>query len=96
MSTIFVVSLFLINADFPVCIIDSCQIDPTAIYAFGQYYAFWVDHRGTPNAIYGARVSTNGTVIDPDGIEIVTGAVNVAKTRVASDGTRLLIVHGSG
>ena len=69
MSVVLVMSLCLMNADFPICTDTSGQYYPCAIFENDQYYVFWADYRYyfPDYAIYGARIAMDGTVLDPDG-----------------------------
>ncbi|MBE0433623.1 hypothetical protein IBX73_09195 [candidate division WOR-3 bacterium] len=61
----------LFGADFVICTVDDFQDYPAVEYADGQYYVFWTDRRfyslNERFAIYGARVSQDGHVIDQNG-----------------------------
>ncbi len=88
-------ALVLFNADFPVCNLTTYEIYPCAYYANNQYYVFWTDYRSSPKySLYGARVSTAGTVIDPNGKLLF--ADSVFNPRVAYDGANLLVVWREG
>jgi hypothetical protein len=69
--------------------------DRPAVSAFGSsFLVAWSDRR-TPNAqgdIFGARVSTNGGVLDPNGIPIATGPNQQGEPAVVWNGTTLLVV----
>ena len=58
----------------------------------GNYLVVWHDWRNisTPD-IYGARVNAAGTVRDPDGIPIATGALNQGNPVVSFGGTDYLV-----
>lgn len=88
-------SVIVVGADFPICTATDVQEYPCAIFADNQYYAFWIDERyfnieGT-HCVFGARISTNGTVIDPDGKLLFERQAGFA-TDVAYDGTNFLVV----
>jgi len=89
-----VMSIFLFDADFPICTAADVQQYPCAVFANDQYYAFWIDDRNfaaeSTHAVFGARISPNGTVIDPDGKLLFERQVGYA-TSAAYDGTNLLI-----
>ncbi|MGB3341700.1 MAG: T9SS type A sorting domain-containing protein [bacterium] len=54
-----------------------------------NYFAVWEDDRDSSSSyVYGTRVDTFGTVLDPDGVPIIDGANPV----VAFDGTNYLTV----
>jgi hypothetical protein len=90
-----VMSVFIINADFPICTADDVQQYPCAVFANNQYYAFWIDDRyhvaDSTHAVFGARVGTDGTVVDPDGKLLFQREAGYT-TSAAYDGTNLLVV----
>ena len=64
--------LFAISGfDFAVCTAPSFQDHPVVAHLDTLYYVFWVDERffsaKQQYAVYGARVTENGHVLDPDG-----------------------------
>ncbi len=65
------ITVLLINADFPICTSADHQHTPVAAFENNQYYVFWQDERFSLMqdlyALYGARVSSDGSVIDPNG-----------------------------
>ena len=95
MTSLFVLWLLVPGADFPICTAVDVQDYPCAVYANDQYYVFWVDNRhhlvDSVHSVYGARVSANGTVIDPDGKLLFSNEAGYA-TCAAYDGTNLLVV----
>lgn len=88
-------SMFLYNADFPICTAADVQDYPCAVFANDQYYVFWVDERyyvaESTHAIFGARVSQSGIVIDPDGKLLYNHQAGFA-TAAACDGANFLVV----
>ena len=90
---LFSIILLCVGVDFPVCDFDGGQFTPTVIYAYDQYYVFWRDdrwvHEDSTRAVFGARVATDGTILDPDGKLLYR---NQAQSRVdiAYDGTNFL------
>lgn len=90
-----VMSIFIFNADFAICTAGDVQRHPCAVFANNQYYVFWTDDRyfipETTHAVFGARVGTNGTVIDPDGKLLFKRRAAYA-TCAAYDGTNFLVV----
>ncbi|MFB0510251.1 MAG: hypothetical protein ACETVX_07115 [bacterium] len=82
----------LIGADFPISTAPSYNGYPSVCYANDQYYVFWVDQRQYPNmSIYGARVTKDGTVLDPNGVELYTDSAGY-RCSAAFDGTNFLVV----
>jgi hypothetical protein len=95
MGLTLIMSLFILGADFPICTAADVQQYPCAVFANNQYYAFWIDDRHfaaeSTHAVFGARISPNGAVIDPDGKLLFERQVGYA-TSAAYDGTTFLIV----
>ncbi len=95
MVVAFVTSLFIFDADFPICTADDVQQYPCAVFANDQYYVFWMDDRyhvaDSVHAVFGARVGSDGTVIDPDGKLLFQREAGYTPS-AAYDGTNLLVV----
>ena len=95
MNFVLLLSLVLPAAEFPICTAADNQYYPCAIYANDQYYVFWPDYRydavDSSQSIFGARVSTSGTVLDPDGKLLYRHRTGEAPA-VAYDGTNFLVV----
>ncbi len=84
--------LLLIGADFPISTAPNYTGYPSVCYANDQYFVFWVDQRQYPNmSIYSARVTKDGFVLDPNGIELYTDSAGY-RCSVACDGTNFLVV----
>jgi hypothetical protein len=67
-----VLLLFAVSGfDFAVCTAPRFQDYPVVAYLDTLYYVFWADERLFPAkqqyAVYGARVTAYGHVLDPDG-----------------------------
>jgi hypothetical protein len=96
MGFVLLMSLYLINADFPICALNTNEQYPCTIFENGQYYVFWTDYRFYPidstKALFGSRIATDGTVLDPDGIELFNRQVD-NESAVAYDGTNFLVVY---
>ncbi len=86
--------LLFVGADFPICTYDNSQDFASVFYANDQYYVFWRDHRYFQpyHSIYGARVTTDGTVLDPDGKLLYKKWTIDEGASIAFDGTNLLAV----
>jgi hypothetical protein len=57
-----------------------------------NFFVVWQDFRNGNYDIYGARVTTTGTVLDANGIAISTGANNQAYPSASFDGTNFIVV----
>ena len=86
--------LMLAGSDFPVCQADDYQLYPVVTYAHDQYYVFWEDRRlvasETLYAVYGARVTSDGVVVDTNGKLLFANAVHY-DIDVAFDGSNFLV-----
>ena len=95
MTVALILTLFLQGAEFPICTAADNQFTPCAIYENDQYYVFWADYRydsvDSSQSLFGARVSANGTVLDPDGKLLYRHRTGEAP-EVAYDGTNFLVV----
>jgi hypothetical protein len=60
------------SSAIPISIADGEQDLSEVIYDGNQYFVLWTDYRNGNPDIYGARVNTDGIVLDPDGIPITT------------------------
>jgi hypothetical protein len=92
-SLLTLVLLFVSQGDFPICQASNVQATPEVLFADNLFYVFWTDFRYSvvdTYAVYGARVTTTGTVLDPDGKMIFA---NKAETRPAAayDGANILV-----
>jgi hypothetical protein len=88
-------SLCLVNADFPISVDTSAQYAATAAFVNDQYYVFWLDQRylSTDEAfsLFGCRITKDGTVLDTNGVELYRDSV-AYNCDVAFDGNNFLIV----
>ncbi len=77
---------------FAVATAGEDQCFPVVAFDGTNYLVVWHDARGaSDNDIYCARVTTAGSVLDPDGIAVCTSAENQEYASVAFDGTDYLI-----
>jgi hypothetical protein len=85
--------LLVAQGDFSICQAPDVQATPEVVFADSLFSVFWTDFRQSSvdtYSVYGARVATDGTVLDPNGKKIFA---NKAETRpaVAFDGTNFLV-----
>lgn len=86
--------LALAGADFPISEAPRDQLLPVVTFANDQYYVFWADYRfeleDTTYAIFGARVTPSGTVLDPEGRQVFRWKAEY-DVAVATDGIELMV-----
>jgi len=84
--------LILIDGDFPINTAYEDQYKSYALFAHDYYYVFWQDMRyySPDRSIFAARVTTDGTVLDPEGRLIMRD--RTAEAVVAYDGFNFLVV----
>lgn len=91
---LFSLLFILINADFPICTAYDHQFYPVVCYANDLYYVFWEDRRFVQSnalyTVYCSRVTSNGTVLDPDGKFLFGNQVHY-DIDAAFDGTNFLV-----
>ncbi len=58
------------GADFWISKAKWFQIEPAVAYGNGQYLVAWSDSRNDLPRIYAARVTPDGTVLDPAGLAL--------------------------
>jgi hypothetical protein len=71
---------------------DSTQDACTVAFNGSIYFVVWQDKRNGTHDIYGARITVNGNVLDPDGIPIAIGASEQISPCVDYDGTYFVVV----
>lgn len=64
--------------------------EPAISYGSGYYFIVWSGMDGNQN-IYGSRILTDGTILDPDGFPICVDSGSQLDPSVASDGERFLV-----
>ncbi len=67
------------------------QEQPSVASDGSIYLTVWGDHRNGSSDIYGARVDTNGTVLDPDGIAVSLATADQTTPSLAWNGTDFLL-----
>jgi hypothetical protein len=91
-AMMFILLLFIVDTDFPI----SCEIlhqqYPVVTYANNLFYTFWYDMKYYPpdRAIFGARITGEGMVIDPLGKLILRD--RAIRVDAAFDGNNFLVV----
>jgi len=71
------------------------QTDPAVAFGGNQFFVVWEDNRNIATNltdIYGGRVDTSGSVLDPSGIAISTIIENQYNPCLAYDGTNFMVV----
>ncbi|MDI6839984.1 MAG: FlgD immunoglobulin-like domain containing protein [bacterium] len=74
-----------------ICMEAGEQVNPSAAFGSSNYLVVWGDKRNDNGDIYGARVSMDGQVLDPYGIEICVAQGYQGRPSVAFDGTNYLV-----
>lgn len=78
---------------FVVCGAEDLQEAPSIAFNGEVFLAVWQDLRNVRDwDVYGARISADGTVLDPGGIHISGGHRSQAQPRVAWDGKTFVVV----
>ncbi|MEO0189454.1 MAG: T9SS type A sorting domain-containing protein [candidate division WOR-3 bacterium] len=77
----------------PISTAPNYQLAPKVAYGSNEYLVVWQDRRNSADYpdIYGARVTPDGIVLDPDGIPIFVAALEQGGPEVCFDGTKFLV-----
>jgi hypothetical protein len=75
----------------PVCDAAGNQLQPEAAFDGTNYLVVWEDLRGSAPDIYGARVTGQGSLVEPSAIQISTAWSSQVEPAVAFDGTAYLV-----
>ena len=67
------------------------QLTPAVAFDGANFLVVWEDHRSGSPDIYGARVTSGGTVLDPDGIVISATAGWQLSPAIGFDGANFLV-----
>ena len=76
----------------PVSTAEHGQTHPAASFDGANSLVVWADERSNIKDIYGARVTPDGAVLDPQGIPISTAVSSQEYPAVSFDGTHSLVV----
>jgi hypothetical protein len=69
------------------------QVQPSIAFGVDSFLVAWLDHAGGDQAdVIGARVGTDGSLLDPSGITIGAGPGRAGRPAVAFNGTDHLVV----
>lgn len=79
---------------FRICTHDSWKFSPSVAFDGNNFLVVWADARTTPG-VYGCRIKTDGTILDPEGILIAPTSVQPSVS-VCHDGTNYLVVFSDG
>ncbi len=79
-------------AGIPVSLYASQEFGPAVASSGGGFLMAWIDSRNVLKDIYGIRVASDGTVLDPQQIAISTSASNQSCPAMAFDGWDYLAV----
>lgn len=75
----------------PISAVSSTQLYPSVAFDGTNYFVVWQDYRYQCD-IFGARVSSSGFVLDPEGIMIDTSTLGPGPPAVGFDGCNYLVV----
>jgi hypothetical protein len=81
------------TVSFPICSYNNYQLGPSVCFNGTNYLATWMDFRSSLYYIYGARITQEGTVIDPNGFFIASNYKDLWYPSVAFGTENHLIVY---
>ncbi|UCG43968.1 MAG: hypothetical protein JSU73_04985 [candidate division WOR-3 bacterium] len=84
--------VLLDTAGIGVCTWDGWQISPAVAYGGTSYLVLWQSQTGGGYDLYGARVSSEGVVLDPDGFVVSAAAGGQLDPAAATDGANFMVV----
>jgi hypothetical protein len=67
------------------------QSNPKVVFGGGNYMVVWQDTRSGTSDIWGARVDTSGTVLDPTGFQVYVGAGAQITPAIAFEGAEYAV-----
>jgi hypothetical protein len=80
------------SAGIPVSLAEGDQKQPDIASSGGTSLVVWQDSRASFDEVYGARLDSQGAVLDPSGIPISTGYYEPWSPRASFDGANYLVV----
>jgi hypothetical protein len=80
-------------AGIALCTTNSRQTLPSVTFDGSQFLVVWADDRNAGKALFGTRVSADGTVRDPAGFLVASEYSDISSQPVASNGTESLVVY---
>ncbi|MCX6842706.1 MAG: T9SS type A sorting domain-containing protein [candidate division WOR-3 bacterium] len=80
------------TAGIRICTADGSQTLPAVAYNGADYLVVWQDGRPGYVAIYAARVTSAGFVLDPDGFRVCSSEYSQEFPSLSFDGTNCLVV----
>jgi hypothetical protein len=75
-----------------VCLTTGDQLTPALAYNGTNYLVLWQDQGTGTRDVYGARVSSQGVVLDPDGFVVSAAPGTQQRPAATSDGDNFLVV----
>lgn len=79
---------------FAVSTADNSQVRPKVAWNGTTHLVVWQDYRSDETPLYGARVTSDGRVLDPDGIRLTPRGLRVFDVAIAGGGSDFLVVYG--
>jgi len=84
-------------SSFAICAAPGRQVQPAVACNGTDFLVVWVDYRNGPAAaVYAARVTAAGAVLDAAGFPVLANIGNQLKPAVATDGNNYLVVWQEG
>ncbi|WP_108072245.1 hypothetical protein [Vitiosangium sp. GDMCC 1.1324] len=79
-------------AGFPISTAPGAQQNPDVAWTGSRFLVVWEDTRADEGDIFGARVTREGTVVDPSGFPVSAALAGQSRPRVDSGGGTTLVV----
>lgn len=72
--------------------LNDSVLHPAVVFNGTNFFVFWLATRSGSSELYGARITSAGTVLDPGGIQLTTGGNPlIRRPGIAFDGTNILV-----